>query len=216
MKKKNILVFDFDGTLVNSTKLENDSLLYALSSVNISSVDEESIFSYYGPTEKGILKYIIGKEDIEPVWNTFLDYYKKNSKNYIIHPTILKLLVKLKMNPDLSLFLVTGRSKETLQISLQDNQLEDFFIKEYTGSEEGINKDESILQLIHDYGLEKPRILYIGDTVADINTMKKIDVDVLSVAYYKTNEECERLNILNNGKVCTKIDELEEYINYFI
>lgn len=215
--KKKALVFDFDGTLVDSFKLENDSMLYAINSNSCNTnVTEENITSYYGPTEKGIINQFVDVPYQEKAFNDFLYFYEKEAYKYKLFPRLEKLLFKLKLNNSIQLFLITGRGKQSLDISLKVNNLTNFFIKEYTGSDTGINKEESIETLIHDYGLNKEEILYLGDTIADINSMNKAGVEILSCGYSHDREYQDRLNVLNNGKVVSSIAQLEEFLNYYI
>lgn len=215
MNKKKAIIFDFDGTLIDTTELENKSMLYAINKYSSLNMSEEELFSNYGPTEKGIIKKFVDPTYFDNIYADFLNYYSKLSKDAKIPFVIIKTLINLK-NKGVSLFLVTGRSKDTLDISLKDNKMTNFFIKEYTGSDTGINKDISINTLLKEFNLTNNEVLYIGDTIADINTMKKIDVDILSVSYYHDKEYQEKLSLLNNGKVVTDIDELESYINLYI
>ena len=71
-------------------------------------------------------------------------------------------------------------------------------------------------KLIDDFNLKKDDILYIGDTISDINVMNKMNVDILSVSYFSSKEYHELLEIKNNGKVVSDICMLETYINYYI
>lgn len=216
MNKKKAIVFDFDGTLIDSLKLEADSMLFAINSFPNAHLTVEELIKHYGPTEKGIIKSLVDDSFFNKAYEAFLKYYQKEAPLYKVPIPIIKALINLKNNPNISLFLITGRGKDTLDISLDVNKLNNFFIREYTGSETGVNKDVSMNKLIDDFNLKKEDILYIGDTISDINVMNKINVDILSVSYFSSKEYHELLEIKNNGKVVSDICMLETYINYYI
>ena len=211
MEKRRNLIFDFDGTLVDSFLLENKSMVYAINRAGNLSIDEKNIISFYGPTEKGIIKKLVTEDKFNQAWEDFLSFYSKESINYKPSDDMIKLLSDLK-DDGFPLYLITGRGKETLDISLKISGIADLFIDEYTGSDFGINKDVSVLKLIKDHDLSKEDLIYIGDTVEDIKTMSKIDINIISVGYYHDKKYQQKLRELNEGKVARNILELRKII----
>lgn len=211
MEKRRNLIFDFDGTLVDSFLLENKSMVYAINRAGNLSIDEKNIISFYGPTEKGIIKKLVTEDKFNQAWEDFLYFYSKEAINYKPSDDMIKLLNDLK-DDGFPLYLITGRGKETLDISLKISGIADLFIDEYTGSDFGINKDVSVLKLIKDHDVSKEDLIYIGDTVEDIKTMSKIDVDIISVGYYHDKKYQQKLRELNEGKVARNILELRKII----
>lgn len=211
MEKRRNLIFDFDGTLVDSFLLENKSMVYAINRSGNLSIDEKNIISFYGPTEKGIIKKLVTEDKFNQAWEDFLSFYSKEAINYKPSDDMIKLLNDLK-DDGFPLYLITGRGKETLDISLKSGGIADLFIDEYTGSDFGINKDVSVLKLIKDHDVSKEDLIYIGDTVEDIKTMSKIDIDIISVGYYHDKKYQQKLRELNEGKVARNILELRKII----
>lgn len=211
MEKRRNLIFDFDGTLVDSFLLENKSMVYAINRSGNLSIDEKNIISFYGPTEKGIIKKLVTEDKFNQAWEDFLSFYSKEAINYKPSDDMIKLLNDLK-DDGFPLYLITGRGKETLDISLKISGIADLFIDEYTGSDFGINKDVSVLKLIKDHDVSKEDLIYIGDTVEDIKTMSKIDIDIISVGYYHDKKYQQKLRELNEGKVARNILELRKII----
>ena len=211
MEKRRNLIFDFDGTLVDSFLLENKSMVYAINRAGNLSIDEKNIISFYGPTEKGIIKKLVTEDKFNQAWEDFLSFYSKEAIKYKPSDDMIKLLNDLK-DDGFPLYLITGRGKETLDISLKISGIADLFIDEYTGSDFGINKDVSVLKLIKDHDLSKEDLIYIGDTVEDIKTMSKIDINIISVGYYHDKKYQQKLRELNEGKVARNILELRKII----
>lgn len=211
MEKRRNLIFDFDGTLVDSFLLENKSMVYAINRAGNLSIDEKNIISFYGPTEKGIIKKLVTEDKFNQAWEDFLYFYSKEAINYKPSDDMIKLLNDLK-DDGFPLYLITGRGKETLDISLKSSGIADLFIDEYTGSDFGINKDVSVLKLIKDHDVNKEDLIYIGDTVEDIKTMSNIDINIISVGYYHDKKYQQKLRELNEGKVARNILELRKII----
>ncbi len=214
MNRKNVLIFDFDGTLADTTTLVKSTLVNTIHEYGYPEITMENIEEHFGPTEAGILKNILGDKIFPEAWASYLEDYIRVQPECIKKiPGMDELLKELSKKRDILLLLVTGRSKETMDLSLSYLNYESYFSKCYSGSMNGINKDENILQALEDYGLEKENIVYIGDTLADIHTMRKIGVDILSVNYCGFDKEGkELLEKENPGNVCTDIDELKKKI----
>ncbi len=210
MQKKNILVFDFDGTIVNSTELEHTALLNTIHEYGFSDITKDNLECYFGPTESGILKNILGEDNFPEAWAYFIEDYLRLQDTLLKRiPGMDQLLKDLSLRKDILLVLVTGRSKETCDISLSYLGYDNYFSKVYTGSDEGINKGDNMNLLIENYGVQKHNIIYIGDTVADIKTLFQEGIDILSVSYSEFEKSRkEELEELNPGNVVHTVEEL--------
>lgn len=204
---KKTVVFDFDGTLTDSMSVENHCMVKAMQSVGCFSVSEEKLPNYYGPTERGIIKAVVPPDRLEEAWANCLNIYRETSKNLKPYPGIEEILRMLKSN-GVKVFLVTGRSKETLDISLENMDLTGYFLKTYSGSDSGTNKEESLTTLIHDFSLSKEETIYIGDTLDDIRMMGNIGIDIISAGYSHTEEYRKQLEIKNPGLVVDSLGSL--------
>ncbi len=214
MNKKSVVIFDFDGTIVDSNQLEHQALLNTIHEYGFEEINDSNLENHFGPTESGILKNILGEDLFPEAWAFFIEDYLRLQEELLRKiPGMDDMLFNLSKKQDLLMLLVTGRSKETADISLAYLGYDKYFGKIYTGSDEGINKDQSIIQLLEDYGLEKENIVYVGDTLADIKTMHSIDIDIISVSYslYDKNNK-EQFEKQNPGNVVNSVTELENKI----
>ncbi len=212
MNKKSVIVFDFDGTIVDSNNLEHQALLNTIHEYGFEEIDDSNLEDHFGPTESGILKNILGEDIFPEAWAFFIEDYLRLQEELLVKiPGMDDLLLSLSKKKDLLLLLVTGRSKETADISLDYLGYDKYFAKTYTGSDEGINKDENIEKILDDYGVEKEHIVYVGDTLADIKTMKSIGIEIISVSYsqYDKNHK-DMLEEENPHHVVHSVKELEE------
>ena len=212
MKKKECFVFDFDGTLADSNELEKETMVETIHRYADKDFPAEKIFSYFGPTEDGILMKILPQERLEEGLRFFFDYYQKRQDDLLISfDGILPLLKAIKERGK-KLFLLTGRSQETLRMSLEKLGLGSFFQSCYTGSLKGVNKPENMIRLINEHGLKREQVLYVGDTLADVDSMKKAGVDILSAGYSHDADYQKKLEEANPGNVVCSVKELTSRI----
>lgn len=207
--KKKTVIFDFDGTLTDSMEIQNLSILKGLHAVGCFSVSKEDLPNHYGPTERGIISSIVPPGKKAEAWNVCLECYKELSKSMKPFDGILELLEKLIEN-QIEVFLVTGRNRETLDISLKDMKMESYFLKTYSGSDLGTNKEQSITTLFHEFDLSSKDVVYIGDTLDDIRMMRNISTDILSAGYSHDSKYQKQLEEQNPGNVCLSVSELEK------
>lgn len=216
MTKKKVLCFDFDGTLTDSTQLEHASILKTLNDFGNETVNGENLENYYGPTEPGIIRNLIGEDEFPSALSYFFRIYSELQEQCLKPLDGMKeLLEELHSNPNIHVILVTGRSRETLDISLNYLDYEKYFEKTYTGSMDGVNKDESMNQAVKDFDLEKEDFLYIGDTTKDIEVMKDNDYDIFSVGYCHNEEYQKKLEEMNPNTFLS-VEELKEALKKVI
>ncbi len=213
MIQKSVIAFDFDGTLADTTRLVHETIINSCNEYGHMEINEDNLESHFGPTESGIIRSIVGEKLFPEAWTFFLEEYIRIQPDTIKKiPGMDELLEELSKRNDILLVLVTGRSKVTTDISLACLGYERYFAKVYSGSEEGINKDKNIENLIHDYGVEKKDIIYVGDTIADIHTMhEKAGIDLLSVTYCQPDEAVKlEMERLNPGNLCPDVTNLRK------
>lgn len=182
---KKLIVFDFDGTLINTM----DSIL-----------DSESrLVQKYGYKQ---LKYS------EKFRNqTFLDIIRKDLGLSITKTLIFlrrmgfeleRNLVKSKPYPGIKTLLqnlekkgyeiglvstnITHQPKKHIQKVLEENDLRKYFsFIEHVSVFRG--KTSKLKDLVKHKKLEKNEVVYVGDEIADIKSCKKIGIPIISVAW---------------------------------
>ena len=204
-----VAVFDFDGTLVDSNELEKVTMVETIHRYHDPFFRPDTIYSYFGPTEDGILRKVIAPEKIKEALSFFFDYYEKRQEDLLIPFPEMEEILKLLTEKGKRLFLLTGRSERTLRLSLKKLSYEAYFKKCYWGSPEGVNKPDSMRRLLEENRLEKKDVVYVGDTLEDIRSMKEVPVDLLSAGYSHSQTYGEELERNNPGNVCHTIRELK-------
>ena len=192
--KRSVVVFDVDGTLVDSSALMTRALLDALASEGVTGFhSEEDLRPYYGPDERGVLRKILrdaGKGD--RAFKVFLKSYEEHHRELMPHliEGMPELLRSLRDRRTLRLGLVTGRSQESLDHT---------------------NKPESMRKLFADLGVNRNECLYVGDAIADVNSMRQVGVMCISTPFTRP-QDIPELERINPGLVAPSVAELERLL----
>lgn len=212
MQRKKCICFDFDDTLVKSMGLTKEALIRTLNYFGHNEITTENIHDYFGPSEPGIITNILGEDEALAALPYFYQTYSELQSEFLYkNDEITELLESLSKRPELIILLVTGRSQETLDISSHFLGYEKYFKKTYVGSIDGINKDESMKEAMHDFDLEKEDMLYIGDTLEDISVMKENEYDIFSAGYFH-DEEYQKKLLSENENTFTSVKDLSDAI----
>ncbi len=214
---KKVIVFDFDGTILNTEPFIGKLIYETYLKFTNKKLTLEDILSHYGPSEDGMLINLNdGSYDNEEAFKYYLEKYKKMHEEFFTHiDKNLKNIFEYLKSLDIDTYIVTGRSKESLDISLDILDIRKYFKGYYVGSKKGINKPTSIKNLMNDHGYSNNELLYIGDTVNDIYSMNEVDVKIISIALYNL-KNYDKLNELNPNMVVKDYLELDSKIKEFI
>ncbi len=189
MRYKAVL-FDLDGTLINSIFDLHASVNYILKKYGYKEITEKQAYSYVGNGLKVLLTLSLGKKDSSEISN-FDEMFKELKEYYFSHccektipyDGIKELLTKLK-SEGYKLAVVTNKpdfaAKEICDKFF--GSLLDIVIgeKEGTARKPAPDMSEKAMAFL---GVKKSETLYVGDSEVDILTGKNTGIDVLSVSY---------------------------------
>lgn len=214
---KKVIIFDFDGTILNTEPFIGRLIYETYLKFTGKKLTLEDILRNYGPSEDGMLINLNdGNYDSNEAFEYYLKMYKKMHEEFFTHiDKDLKNIFEYLKSNDIDTYIITGRSKESLDISLDILDIRKYFKGYYTGSKKGINKPTSIRNLMNDHNYNNKDLLYIGDTVNDIYSMKEVDVKIISIALYNL-QNYDKLNELNPGNVVKDYKELDLKIKEFL
>lgn len=188
MKRDFTVIFDLDGTLIDSQASILMSIEAALEAVGLESVvplSEELI----GPPLLETLSVICGTNDpvkISSVAAKFKEIYDaKGYKNSQPYDGVDELLVWLKAE-GYGVCLVTNKRKVPTEKILEYFDWRQFFSHVYTIDSAGLpfkNKTEAIATLLQDSGIDPAHAVYIGDRHEDYEAANNNDMSCLLVRW---------------------------------
>ncbi|SES90689.1 HAD family hydrolase [[Clostridium] polysaccharolyticum] len=194
MKNYKLLIFDLDGTILETLEDLTDSTNVALKSQGFPEKTMEQVRSYIGNGIYKLLERAVPKgtepEILEKVYKTFKEYYRLHCADKTKpYDGMAELLTELKKNGHL-LAVVSNKADFAVQ-SLCKEYFGDLF--DYTaGEREGVRRKpypDSILEVLKVFHVEKEHAVYIGDSEVDIQVAKNAGIDEIAVAWGYRDEE---------------------------
>lgn len=170
MKKNYGIIFDCDGTLVDSLGQALDSLSFALAQVGTAPPSHEEIKGYFGAGADRILSRILGDEEQGLVaFQHYLDHQSELAGRTRLHPGVRQLLEHLAVQ-EVPVAVVTGRHARDLAVVLRPHKLDDYFVTMVADNHVARSKPDpaGVLMAAKCMGLSPENTLYVGDAVYDI------------------------------------------------
>lgn len=186
MKKPGIL-FDCDGTLIDSEDQVIKSVHYALKMTNSPLRSSKEIKNLFGPGVDKILMTLIGEEKkAQEAFEYYIESQKKLASSMRVYDGIRELLETLKAN-EFSLGVVTGRHSSDLELVLKAHQLNHFF--DVIISDDYLYNpkphSEGILKASIELKIDIARLYYVGDAKTDMEAAHKANVKGIAALWDK-------------------------------
>ncbi len=128
MPKNIAVLFDLDGTLIDSNEIIIESYFHAFKSFRPDlELSREDVLTFIGPTLEMVFKDYVSADQIAPMIQTYRAYYVANEGlHHTLYPGVVKGLMDLK-NLGVKLSIVTSKFKEAAWRSFTHYQLDAFF-----------------------------------------------------------------------------------------
>jgi haloacid dehalogenase superfamily, subfamily IA, variant 1 with third motif having Dx(3-4)D or Dx(3-4)E len=184
MKKVDLMIFDFDGTLVSTGADLIQAINYTLNKLKLKKKQGKEILSFVGDGINKLIERALGQDHIkyqEEAMSIFLEYYGQHLlDNTKLYPQAEDVLKNFK--DKLKVILTNKRFKFTLTIAKGLN-IADYFAEIIGGDSMPFLKPDGRLinYLLNKYEVAKENTLIIGDGINDIAVAK--NSGILSCAY---------------------------------
>lgn len=182
-----LLVFDLDGTLVDS-KLDLALSVNAMRErLGLAPLDHETISSYVGHGVQNLVRRALGEgatdEDMEKALEIFLNYYRRHMLDHTLpYPGVREALEALR---DRRLAVLTNKPVVFSREMLAGLGLADYFLKIYGGNSFERKKPDpmGIRQLMKEASVTAERTMMVGDSDTDVLTGRNAGVWTCGVTY---------------------------------
>lgn len=189
------VIFDLDGTLLNTLEDLADSVNEALAEANMPQRSLEEIRTFVGNGVKMLVKRAVKDgtdvETYEKVLSSFREIYMRRSRNKTKPYDGIKELIDTLVERKIKIAIVSNKIDEAVK-ELNDYYFGGIFLSA-VGDREGVpNKPNADLVNIALSELKSKRenSLYVGDSDVDIETAKNSGLDCVSVSWgFKTKDE---------------------------
>jgi phosphoglycolate phosphatase len=184
-----LLIFDLDGTLVDS-KLDLAQAVNATRShMGMSPLDNERVYSYVGNGAPVLIRRAMGAQATEPevqeALEFFLEYYREHYLDYTtLYPGVREALDRLSAAGK-RMAVLTNKPVRISRAILEGLGVAGHFFQIYGGNSFDLKKPDpvGVSALMKETGIPADRCLMIGDSSVDIQTARNAGVASCGVTY---------------------------------
>ena len=199
-----LLIFDLDGTLIDSRLDLIHSVNAALRHIGRAELEGDVIASYVGDGAPALIRRAVGETAderlAESALNFFLNYYRKHKLDHTtLYDGVTDILARLSGNTEEDGTGVPGRTKSCQrQMAVLTNKpvnpsrdiirafgLSDYFVRIYGGNSFPTKKPHplGVLTLLEETGVRPEEALMIGDSAVDVQTGRNAGLWTCGVNY---------------------------------
>lgn len=182
----NTILFDLDGTIIDSSAGIIDSLKYTLDKSDIKNIDKSELNSFIGPPLELTLKekFDMSNGEAEEFINTFRSHYTEyNIYNFSMYDGIQDLLKELK-KLNCKLAVATYKKEHLAKRIIKHANLEKYFeIIAGCPIDKTVGKNIIVHNCIQNMNADKKRTILIGDSKHDGIAAVSNNIKFVSVLY---------------------------------
>lgn len=223
LENKKLIIFDFDGTLIDSAPDLTEAVNYMREKLHMEPVSIESVRLWIGNGASKLVKralcsnVVVDKEKFnEEVFTKalgyFFDHYSLNvAKHTTLYEGVEETLDELK-EKKYSFAIATNKPHEFIEPILEKFELKSYF-KLYLGGNSVEKKKPDpmmLLRICEELGHSVEESVMIGDSKNDILSAKNANMDSIAMTYgYNYDED---IKIYEPNIICDKFKQLNEVL----
>jgi phosphoglycolate phosphatase len=198
-----LIVFDLDGTLIDSRKDLANSVNAMLTQLNQQPLPEEIIATYIGDGVGMLVRRALGdpvdEHAVEDGVNRFLTYYREHKLDHTYaYPGVFASLDALRSMPDGSLRSMAVLTNKPIGPSMAICEalgLSPYFFRIYGGNSFGTKKPdpEGLNALIREANVTPHETLMVGDSDVDILTARRAGAWVIGCRFGLSSHTVENI-----------------------
>ena len=193
MKKYSCVIFDWDGTLMNSMQKISECIRTAAIEVDLPVPSDQQARDIIGLSLDDAMQKLFGRVNSEKT-QEMVERYKQHfvEQNKTPQPLYEGVLEGLEELSQAGAFLcvATGKARQGLERVLSAESMHDFFIYTRCADESRSKPNPQMIFDILDYiALSKNDCLMVGDTEYDMKMAINAGIDAVGLAYGAHSEE---------------------------
>jgi len=203
----NTVLFDMDGTLIDTNKLIHESFVHTFNHYGLSFTDEE-ILTFNGPP---LLETFtnINPDLADKMIKTYREHNLAHHDKFVkVFPTVEETLQQLKASGK-KLAVVSAKMRDGVELALEMTNLRQYF--EVIVSVDDVEKPkphpEPVLKALEQLGGNKEAALMVGDNSHDIESGNNAGVKTVGVKWSVKGED-----FLQQFEPTYMIDEMQDIL----
>ncbi|HYD34160.1 MAG TPA: HAD-IA family hydrolase [Methylophilaceae bacterium] len=185
-KRYDLIVFDWDGTLVDSTQLIVDSILAASLDVGLTPPEPSAARGIIGlglPEALRTLFGVLSGEQQQQITARYRYHYFAQDHAIPLFAGAFEAIPSLT-EKGFKLAVATGKGRRGLNISLERCGLQKYFLTTRCVDEcSSKPHPQMLMEIMDELGVEAHRTVMVGDTAYDLQMAQSAGVDSIAVSY---------------------------------
>lgn len=188
MKKYSAIIFDLDGTLLNTLEDLADSVNYALASNGFGMRSIEEVRMFVGNGIRKLIERAVPEntdiETVDSVFETFKSHYLGNMMNKTKPYDGIMELLRILSERGVRMGIVSNKYDPGVK-GLNESFFSKY-IKVAIGESADVAKKpapDTVYEALKEMGIEKTETVYVGDSDVDIATAANSGLDCISVTW---------------------------------
>ena len=185
----NLLIFDLDGTLIDSKLDLVHSVNAARALMDLSPISEDVVASYVGNGAPVLIRRALGpsasEADVQHALQYFLSYYRDHMLDHTrLYPGVKEALDRL-LESGIKMAVLTNKPVRFSRSLVEGLGLRGHFFQVYGGNSFDQKKPHPIgvRKLLEESGVAHGRAMMVGDSGVDVRTARNADVKACGVTY---------------------------------
>jgi phosphoglycolate phosphatase len=186
-KKYQLIIFDWDGTLIDSTAQIVNCMQLAITEMQAEARSDASILNIIGLGLEEAIYALYPQANttfVRKMAEVYRDFYLfKDKTPSPLFTGVVNMLDELRQE-GYDLAIATGKSRRGLNKGLNETNLQDYFPITRCADETRSKPDPQMLsEILMDYNTDRTTALMIGDSEYDLQMANNGKVDSLAVTY---------------------------------
>lgn len=206
MNKKKVLLFDYDGTIVDSSELVLDSYNQIAEKYGLSEIDSngEFVSLYDENVFNSLMKKGLPASRVSEFFADWRKPYFTNHASLKAFPKMKEIIKELSKHAEI--YIITSNSTDAIEKSIENLNIKG--IRKVIGGDVERSKVQKIKQIKKEHSDEE--VYYIGDTKGDVKEAKEAGVKSVAVTWGLHDRKR-----LEKEKPDFIVDEPEELLEIF-